>query len=231
MNTFEISLKIYERITWMAFVTLYITGGRGGNGLACQKSVLCDEETFGKKRKKKHSGRGSCSKLHSLLNIELPNQDVVGIIPKTKHALLTLVYCQQGWVSLQSLAEMSSPPGPSCGQIWSNTVLRVTLKISVQNFALIFQWKQQKRHNSLFGMQVDQSADNLSYSFIPTRVSPVIDSRSARKWLPKSLLTGFHHQIHCLTCVVFLYLHPNTRYQTLPPWNNCHYIPLSSRYG
>jgi len=155
-------------------------------------SLLGDEEIFGKKKKKeRHSSRGSCSKLHSLLNIELSNQNVVGIIPKTKHTQLTLVYCQHGSVNLQSLAEMSSPPGLLCGQIWSNTVLRVTLMISVLIFAVIFQWKQQKRHNSLFGMQVYHSADNLSYSPIPKRVSSVINSCFARKCLPKSLLKDF----------------------------------------
>jgi hypothetical protein len=177
-------------------------------------SVLCDEETFwggrgGHIRKLSFLTR-NCSRNHyknkahaidiGLLSAWLSKFTIIGRNVFTVRPLL-----------LSNMVEHSSA---SDADFYTD-------------FCGVFSMKAEKWHNSKFGMQVDHSADNISYSRIPKGVSPVVNSFSARRWLPKSLLKGFHHWIHCPTCIVFLYLHPNTRHQTLPPWSNYHYVPLS----
>ena len=114
---------------------------------------------------KKHFKIGSCSKLHIHLKRELSHETrLPEIIPTTKHMLCDIVSCQYRWVRLQTLAKMTSSPGPSCGQTWSNVVLQVLLTVSTQTRVVIVQWKQQPQHRSPFGILVDCSEENPSYS-------------------------------------------------------------------
>ena len=75
---------------------------------------------------KKHFKIGSWSKLHIYLKREhFHKRRLPEIIPTTKHMLCDIVSCQHCSVRLQRLAKMSSSPGPSCCQTWSNVVLQV----------------------------------------------------------------------------------------------------------
>jgi len=114
---------------------------------------------------KKHFKRGSCSKLHIHLKRELSHETrLPEIIPTTKHMLCDIVSCQYRWVWLQTLAKMTSSPGPSCGQTWSNVVLQVPLIVSAQIYVVIVESKRQLQHRSKFRILVNCSEENPSYS-------------------------------------------------------------------
>ena len=114
---------------------------------------------------KKHFKTGICSKLHNHLKRELSHETrLPEIIPTKEHMLCDIVSCKYRWVQFQTLAKITSSPGPSGGQIWSNVVLQVPLIISTRTCVVIIQWKQQPQHRSQFGMSVDYSKENPSYS-------------------------------------------------------------------
>ena len=112
---------------------------------------------------------GSCNKLYIHRKRELSHETrLPEIIPTTKHKLCDIVSCQYHWVQLQTLATMTSSPGLSCSQTWSNIVLQVLLIISAQTCVVIVQWKQQPKHRSPFRILVNCSEENPSYSSIYT---------------------------------------------------------------
>jgi len=114
---------------------------------------------------KKYFKIGSCSKLHIHLKTELYHETrLPEIIPTTKHMLGDILSCQCCWVQLQTPAKMTSSPGPSCGQTWSNVVLQVLLIVSAWTCVVIVQWKQQPQHRPPFRILVDCSKENPSYS-------------------------------------------------------------------
>jgi len=89
---------------------------------------------------KKHFKIRSCSKLHIHLKRELSHETrLPEIIPTTKHMLCDTVSCQYRWIQLQTLAKITSSPGSSCGQTWSNTVLQVPLIVSAWTCVVIIQ--------------------------------------------------------------------------------------------
>ena len=114
---------------------------------------------------KKHFKIRSCSKLHFHLKRELSHATrLPEIIPTTKQMLCDTVSCQYHWVQLQTMAKMTSSPSPSCGQTWSNGVLQVPLIVSAWTYVVIVQWKWHPQHRSPFGIMVDCSEENPSYS-------------------------------------------------------------------
>ncbi len=114
---------------------------------------------------KQHFKIESCSKLHIHLKTELSKETrLPEIIPTTKHMLCDIVSCQYCSVQLQTLAKMTSSPGHSCGQTWSNIVLQVLLIISAWTCVAILQCKQQPQHRSPFRILVDCYDENPSYS-------------------------------------------------------------------
>ena len=113
----------------------------------------------------KHFKTRSCSKLHIHLKREISHDTrLPEIIPKTKHMLCDMVSCQYHWIQLQTLAKMTSSPGPSCGQTWSNAVRHVLLIVSAWTCVGNVQWKWQPQHRSPFGILVNGSKENPSYS-------------------------------------------------------------------
>ena len=108
---------------------------------------------------------GSWSKPHIHLKRELTHETrLPEIIPTTKHMLCDIVSCQHRWVQLQTLAKITSSPGRSCGQTWSYVVLQVLPIVSAWTGVVIVQWKRQPRHRSQFGILVNCSKENPSYS-------------------------------------------------------------------
>ena len=108
---------------------------------------------------------GSCSKPHIHLKRKLSHEtNLPEIIPTTKHMLCDTVSCQYHWDELQTLAKMTSSPGPSRSQTWSNVVLQVLLIVSTQTHVMIVQWKRQPQHRSPFRILVNCSEENPSYS-------------------------------------------------------------------
>jgi len=96
---------------------------------------------------KKHFKIGCCSKLHIHLKREISHETrLPEINPTTKHMLCDIVSRQYRWVQLQTLTKMTSSPGPSCSQTWSNEVLQVPLIVSAWTCVVIIQWKWQPQH-------------------------------------------------------------------------------------
>ena len=165
-------------------------------------------------RPKKHFKIRSCSKLHIHLKRELSHETrLPENIPTTKHMLCDTVSCQYCWIQLQTLAKITSSPGSSCGQTWSNAVLQVPKTVSARTRVVIIQWKQQPQlsHHSEYWSTAPRRIFHIplyKHTFFHTE-----KSCSALIWIPKSLLIWCHHLIHSLTCAVFK--HPYTCYQTL----------------
>ena len=108
---------------------------------------------------------GSCSKLHIHLKRKLSHEtNLPEIIPTTKNMLRDIVSCRYRWVQLQTLAKMTSSPGPSHSQTWPNVVLQVPLIVSTQTCVVIMQWKRKPQHRSPFRILVNCSEENPSYS-------------------------------------------------------------------
>ena len=130
--------------------------------------------------------------MHSLLKIELPNQNAVGIIPKTKHTLLTPVCCQHGCVSLQTLAEISSPPGPPCGQILVEDSSASVADDFCTDFCGNFSMESAKAAQFTVG-NADRPLRGQCFIFphSKARFFRYKQLFCARKWLPKSLLKDF----------------------------------------
>jgi len=170
---------------------------------------------------KKHVKIGSYNKLHIHLKRELSHETMLpDIIPTTKH--MNLWHSLMS-VSLSSITNAGQNYFISRSLLWSNIVLQVPLIVFAQTCVVIVQWKQQSQHRSLFGILVDCSEENPSYSCTYTHFSPHWKSCSAQTWLPKLLLKWCHHLIHRLTCAVFM--NPNTCYRTLLnglTGHNCH---------
>jgi len=85
--------------------------------------------------------------------------------PIRKHMLCD-VLCQHCRIHVQTLAEMTSSPGPSCGQTWLNVLLQALLITSTQTFVATVQWKPQQQHILLFRILADCSKENLPHSHV-----------------------------------------------------------------
>ena len=139
------------------------------------------------------------------------------------------VSCQHRWVQLQTLAKMTSPPGPSCGQTWSNVVLQVLLIVSAWTCVMMVQWKWQPQ---VTVRDIGQLLRGESFIFLYINtLFPTLKEFASQTWLPKLLLKWCHHLIHRLICAVFM--HPNTCYQTLLNGltaHNCHSYLYTTHY-
>lgn len=93
---------------------------------------------------------------------------------KRKHMLCAIVLCQHCWVHIQTLAEMTSLLGPSCGQTQLIALLKALLIISTQTSASTVQWKPQKQHTSLFWILACCSKENLPHSHVKRHVFPML---------------------------------------------------------
>jgi len=95
---------------------------------------------------KKHFKIGCYSKLHIHLKEKFPMRQGYQKSIQQQSTCFVTVLCQYHWVQLQTMTKMTSSPGPSCSQTWSNEVLQVPLIVSAWTCVVIVQWKRQPQH-------------------------------------------------------------------------------------
>ena len=126
---------------------------------------------------------------------------------------------------------MTSSPGFSCGQTWSNVV---STQRSADHFCIDLCGDRSMKAATTAQAVWDTGRLLKGESFILLYINtlfPTMKELFCTDMASKLLLKWCHHRIHCLLCAVFM--HPNTCYQTLLnelTGHNCHSLPYTTHY-